>query len=201
MCLTIDVNHLLFISYSSWEHGNMYWKDWVTSLLSHASLARLSKVIFDSKFRSPSLWTQTFKEKKQVARNPAKTGKAKQTASRGRQWTLNPTECKANSAEGKGSPATLSGCQSSQDSSSLWRARAGRDGGEPLFPPQFTPLAGGEPPAAAPGTSLRTPPWTQLGLMTSIFPGSKGFVVETLPKEPNFGFSSQTFVERLQSIC
>lgn len=146
-------------------------------------------------------WAQTFKEKKQVARNPAKTGKAKQTASRGRQWTLNPTECKANSAEGKGSPATLSGCQSSQDSSSLWRARAGRDGGEPLFPPQFTPLAGGEPPAAAPGTSLRTPPWTQLGLMTSIFPGSKGFVVETLPKEPNFGFSSQTFVERLQSIC
>lgn len=113
-------------------------------------------------------WTETFKEKKQVARSPAKTGKAKQAVSRDRQWTLNPTKCKANSPEGKGSPATLSGCQNSQDSSSLWRTRAGKDEGEPLFPP----LAGDEPPAAAPGTSLRTPPWTQLGLMTSIFPGS-----------------------------
>lgn len=120
MCLTIDVNHLLFISYSSWEHGNVYWKDWVTSLFSHVSLAWLSKVIFDSKFRSWICgWAQTFKEKKQVARSPVKTGKAKQTASRDGQWTLNPTKCKANNTEGKGCPTTLSACQNSQDSSSF----------------------------------------------------------------------------------
>jgi len=71
-----------------------------------------------------------------------------------------------------------------------------------LSSPQFTLLAGSKPPpSSSPWHWPGDPPWTQLELITSFFLGSQGFVVETLPESPNFGSSSQTFVERLQSIC
>lgn len=90
---------------------------------------------------------QTFKEKKQVARSTAKSGKARQTASRDRRSDLNPAKQKADSPEGKETPAIVSGHQNSQDFSSSWTSRAGEDGGAPLplTPPQFTPPAGGDP--------------------------------------------------------
>lgn len=108
---------------------------------------------------------QTFKEEKQVARSTAKSRKARQTVSRNGWSDLNPAKWKADSPEGRGTPATLSHHLNSQDFSSLWTTRAGKDGGEPLplSSPQFTPPAGGEPPAAAPGTSLGTPHELSLG--------------------------------------
>lgn len=54
---------------------------------------------------------------------------------------------------------------SSEDFSSLWPSRACKERGEPLplSAPQFALPAGGEPPAAAPGTSLGTPHGFSLG--------------------------------------
>lgn len=45
-------------------------------------------------------------------------------------------------------------------------------------------------PSSSPRHQPGDPPWIQFGLRTSVFPGSQGFVVETLPEGPSFGSSS-----------
>lgn len=67
--------------------------------------------------------------------------------------------------KGGGTSDTPSPHLNSQDFSSFWTNRAGKDGREPLplSRPRFTPSAGGEPPAAAPGSGLGTPHGLCLG--------------------------------------
>lgn len=107
----------------------------------------------------------TFKEEKQVARSTAKLEKARQTASRDGQSDLNPAKWKADSPEGRGN-FCYSISSSQQPGFQLFMDKQSWKGGrEPLpsSPPWFTPSAGGQPPAAAPGTGLGTPRGFSLG--------------------------------------
>lgn len=88
--------------------------------------------------------------------------------------------------KGGGTSDTPSHHLHSQDFSSFWTNRAGKDGREPLplSCPRFRTISWRRGPSSSPWHWPGDPPWTQLGLITSVFPGSQGFVVETLPEGP-----------------
>lgn len=153
------------------------------SNVNFATWTRLRKDVLASETRRPPSGSSTDLQRGETS-STAEVGKARQTASRDGRSDLNPAKWKAGSTKGRGTPATLSHCLNSQDFSS-----------------SFTLAGWRRAPSSSPWHQPGDPPWTQLGLITSIFPGSQGFVVEILPEGPNFGSSSQTFVEKLQSIC